>query len=79
MSRPYGELANTITHEASEDWPNTIEIVAYFGPPDRPKARRKSIEIDADQFFGRKGWGAPLSGEVLIGMVERLRRTKPKV
>lgn len=70
---PQGDLARTITHEPSDEWPTMIEVVAYFGREGR-KGRRASIEIPADQFFGRGDYGAPLSGDQLIGMVQRLRR-----
>lgn len=72
---PQGDLANAITHEPSDEWPTMIEIVAYFGKQGR-KGRRRSIEIPADQFFGRNGHGAPMTGEHLIAMVTRLRREK---
>jgi hypothetical protein len=49
-----------------------IEIVAYWGEGRRGK--RRSIEIPADQFFGRGQYGAPIGGDHLIAMVERLRR-----
>lgn len=58
--------------ELENDWPTMIEVVAYFGKEGR-KGRRKSIEISADQFFGRRGYGAPLSGDQLLGMIHRLR------
>jgi hypothetical protein len=74
MTQQYGDLANTIVHEADEDWPTMIEIVAYFGKEGR-KGRRKSITINADDFYGRTT-GAPLSGAHLISMVDRLRRMK---
>ena len=74
MTRQYGDLANTITHENQEEWPALIEIVAYFGKEGR-KGKRKSITISADEFYGRTT-GAPLSGAHLINMVERLRRQK---
>ena len=68
-----GDLARTVVHDADESWPTVIEIVAYFGKEGR-KGKRRSVEIPADQFFGRGGHGAPMTGEQLIGMVERLRR-----
>ena len=70
---PSGDLARTINHEANDEWPTLIEVVAYFGPEGR-KGKRRSIEIPADQFFGRKGYGAPLSGNQLIAMIDKLRR-----
>ena len=72
-----GDLARTVTHEADETWPTMIEVVAYWGDEGR-KGRRRSIEIPADQFFGRNGHGAPIGGDQLLGMVDRLRRQGPK-
>lgn len=68
-----GDLAKTTTHESDESWPTMIEIVAYFGKGGR-KGKRRSIEISADRFFGRKGFGAPMSGDQMIAIVEQLRR-----
>ena len=70
---PSGDLARV--HEANDEWPTLIEIVAYFGTDGR-KGKRRSIEITADEFFGRKGFGAPLTGEQLIAKIDRLRRQK---
>ena len=67
-----GDLARCVTHEANDDWPVTLEIVAYWREDRRGK--RTSIEISADEFFGRNGFGAPMSGEALIRKVEQLRR-----
>jgi hypothetical protein len=74
---PEGALATAKTHEATEDWPTLIEIVAYSGAEGR-KGRRRSIEISADQFFGRGAYGAPISAAQLITIVDRLRRNEPK-
>jgi len=71
--QPAGDLARVESHEANDEWPTLIEVVAYFGPEGR-KGKRRSIEIPADQFFGRKGYGAPLSGNQLIAMIDKLRR-----
>lgn len=79
MSRPQqGDLANVTVHEREEAWPTIIEVVAYFSKDGSRKGQRRSIEIDADQFFGRNGYGAPLSGDQLIGMVNALRRQPRK-
>jgi hypothetical protein len=69
-----GDLARCVTYEADDSWPTMIEIVAYFGKEGR-KGKRRSVEISADQFFGRAGFGAPMTGEQIINMVERLRRS----
>lgn len=74
---PAGDLAKVKRHDADETWPAMVEIVCWFGPTDNPrKGKRRFIEIPADQFFGFGAFGAPLTGDVLIGMVDRLRRSK---
>ena len=79
MAQVAGDLNRLISHDPDETWPTLIEIVTYYGPKDAPrKGRRRSIEIDADQFFGRGRFGAPMNGEQLIAMVERLRKQGPK-
>jgi hypothetical protein len=70
-----GDLARCVTHEADDTWPTLIEIVAYFGPKGQPrKGRRVAVEINPDEFYGRKGFNAPMSGEALIHKVDMLRR-----
>ena len=71
VNMPSGDLARCVTHEADDTWPTMIEVVAYWG---EGRKKRRSIEIPADQFFGRGAYGAPMSGEELIGMVDKLRR-----
>jgi hypothetical protein len=67
---PAGDLARAITHELNDSWPVSIEIVAYFG---ENKRKRKAVTISADEFFGRGGYGAPMSGDQIIGIIHRLR------
>ena len=69
---PAGDLARTINHEASDEWPTLLEIVAYYGK-DR-KGKRRSVTISADQFFGRNGHNAPLTGDQLFMIIDKLRR-----
>jgi hypothetical protein len=73
MHLPAGDLSRTVTHESDDTWPTMIEIVAYYGDGRR---KRKSVQISADQFFGRGSYGAPITGDQLIGIIERLRRQK---
>lgn len=68
---PAGDLARAITHELNDEWPVSIEIVAYFGENRRG---RKAIVIPADEFFGRGGYNAPMTGDQIIGIINRLRR-----
>ena len=74
MSTNVGDLARVTTHDPNDDWPTHLEIVAYWSKGNGRRGRRRSITIDANQFFGRGSFGAPMSGEQLIGMVEKLRR-----
>lgn len=70
-----GDLARCVTHEADESWPTLIEIVAYFGPKDQPRrGRRVAIEVNPDEFYGRKGFNAPMSGDAIIRKIDQLRR-----
>ena len=69
-----GDLARVKVSEPSEEWPSVIEIVAYWTKGHGRRGRRRAIAIDADQFFGRGRFGAPMSGEQLLGIVDRLRR-----
>lgn len=68
-----GDLARCTTHEADDTWPTLIEVVAYFGNDGR-RGKRRSIEISADEFFGRGGYGAPISGDQLIFKINQLRK-----
>lgn len=68
-----GELTRAVNHEANDDWPTSVEIVAYFGPN---RTKRRSVIISADEFFGRGRFGAPLSGDQLIRIINDLRRKK---
>lgn len=76
MAQQYGDLAKVVVHETEEEWPTLIEVVAYFSKDGSRKGKRRSIEINADEFFGRNGYGAPLSGDQLIGKVNALRRMR---
>lgn len=73
MSVGEGDLARVKSTESDETWPSIIEVVAYWGKDGR-RGKRKSIKILADQFFGRGAYGAPLSGEQLIRIIDKLRK-----
>ena len=73
LPAPQGDLARTINHEMNSDWPYLIEIVAYFGDSGR-KGKRRSITISSDEFFGRGGYNAPLTGDQIIMIINKLRR-----
>ncbi len=66
----HGDLARVKSQELDDSWPEIIEIVAYWGPGRR---KRKAIAISADQFFGRNGFNAPITGDQLTLIINRLR------
>lgn len=72
MEQPQGDLARAVNHEMNDDWPHSIEIVAYYGKDRRGTTRR--VVIEADEFFGRGGYSAPLSGDQLIRIIDKLRK-----
>jgi hypothetical protein len=77
MTINQGDLARVVSHEPSQDWPSIIEIVAYWGKGEGRRGRRRSLMIEADAFFGRGRYGAPLSGDQLLAMIDRLRKQGP--
>lgn len=71
---PQGDLARAVCHESDDTYPAMIEIVAWWGHDGERKGKRRSIEMPADQFFGRGRYGAPMTGDMVIGTIEQLRR-----
>lgn len=71
ISLPAGDLARVKSQEANSDWPEMLEIVAYWGPG---RKRRKSVGISADEFFGRNGYNAPMTGDQIVSIINRMRR-----
>lgn len=73
---PQPDTARSIQHEADQSWPNLVKIQLHWVDKlGRPLIR--SQIISADQFFGHGSYGAPLSGDHLIGAIERMRRQGP--
>lgn len=68
-----GDLARAITHESNDDWPQLFEFVAYFGGEGR-RGKRRSITITADQYFGRGQYHAPMTGDQMLQIIEKLRK-----
>lgn len=74
INMPVGDLARTINHEMDSSWPTSIEIRAKW-KTDKGGFRFKTITISGEQFFGTGGgFNAPITGDQLIGMIEKLRR-----
>ena len=73
IAQPEGDLARCVVHERAEDWPTVIEISAYWKYNGK-RGKKKTIRINADEFFGRGQYGAPMSGDQLISMIDRMRK-----
>lgn len=69
----HGDLSRVISTESDDSYPTLIEITAYWKHAGR-RGKVRRMQISADQFFGRGAYGAPMSGEQLIGMIDRLRK-----
>lgn len=70
---PQSDLSRVIAHEADMEWPTSIEIVAYW--KNRTRNKRQVVRISGEDFFGLNS-GAPMTGDQLIGIIERLRRQR---
>ena len=68
-----GDLSKTTSHEPGHEWPSRIEIRALWKTA-KGGHRVRSIHISGDQFFGHGQFGAPMNGDQLIAMIERLRK-----
>jgi len=72
-SIPQSDLSRAQASEPDDSWPTEVKISVKWPAPNG-KVLVRSETISADQFFGRGVHGAPLSGEHVIGIIERMRR-----
>ena len=69
--RNTGDLARVKSIDLDDSWPKKIEIAAYFAD-----GKRKSIEISSEKFYGRGEYGAPMSGDELIFLINKIRTSR---
>lgn len=70
---PPSDLSRATSHDADSEWPAEVKIsVKWPGPNGNMLVRSETIS--ADQFFGRGAHGAPMTGDYVIGLIERMRR-----
>jgi hypothetical protein len=75
---PKSDLARSVQHEQNQDWPHMVKIqLVWLDKNERPLV--KTRYISSDEFFGRKQYGAPMSGESIIQEIERMRRDGPPI
>jgi hypothetical protein len=73
---PLSDLARSRQHDPNRVWPEAVKIAVHW----KDAAGRLYIKtevISASQFFGEDGFGAPLTGDFIISLVERMRRSGP--
>ena len=71
---PQSDLARATVHAPDQDWPGEVKVQLVWLVNGQPRIR--TVVIDADHFFGR-GHGAPMSGDLLLGTINNLRREGP--
>lgn len=71
-----GDLARTTSLEPDQNWPLLVQIVVAWRRKDGSIAHRTRT-IEADEYFGRGQYGAPMPAEALAGAVEQMRRDGP--
>lgn len=76
IANPVSDLARSVQHDASRDWPESVKIQILWRD-NMGRASVRSEVITANQFFGEGGHGAPMSGDHLLGYIERMRRAGP--
>jgi hypothetical protein len=73
---PTSDTSRTQSIEPDQSWPEVVEVrLQWRLPSGRVMATIK--QITADEFFGRGKIGAPLNGDAIVSMIERLRREGP--
>ena len=78
IDNPVSDLARSTQHEADHSWPHEVKVSIHWCDPSG-KVSIRSESISADRFFGTGGYGAPLQGAELIGIIERMKREGPPV
>lgn len=67
ISAPVSDTDRAIQHDPDHSWPSSLGIHARW-----PNGMVSYIPISAEQFFGLGQFGAPLSGDAMIGMVNNM-------
>ena len=68
---PEGDLSRAPTSDPDMSFPDLVEIRLVWGK------KTRTWPISANQFFGRKTYGAPMPAEAIIAAIERLRKLGP--
>ena len=66
------DLSRAKTIEPNSSYPDVLEIRLVWNKGGT--ARKRTLRISADQFFGRGSYGAPMPADALVQHIERLRK-----
>src|SRR6267142_1522405 len=67
ISAPVSDTSRATQHEPDQSWPRALGIRAEW-----PNGMVSYIPISGAQFFGLEQFGAPLSGDAIIGMIKNM-------
>jgi len=73
---PKSDLARSVQHEQDRVWPHAVKIAVHWMDSEGRVLIRTEV-ISASQFFGEGGFGAPLTGDFVISLIDRMRRAGP--
>lgn len=73
---PKSDLERSTQHNPQFKWPKTVKIQLQWEDSEGRVTVRTEV-ISANQFFGLGAYGAPLEGQAIIQMIERMRRAGP--
>lgn len=76
IQNPISDLARSKQHESDRVWPHEVKIAVHWKDAEG-RITVRSQAISADQFFGEGSFGAPLSGDWVISLIEKMRREGP--
>jgi len=75
IDEPVSDTSRAIQHDPDQTWPASV-VLQVTWIVDGHYRTRTGI-ISSEQFYGRGVYGAPISGDALIMMIEHMRRAGP--
>jgi len=75
MDGPQSDTGRAKMHDPDQSWPLSVKVVLEWQVDGYLVSR--TAEINADAFFGRGGFGAPMEGAGLVRIIENLRKSGP--
>jgi len=76
IDNPVSDLTRAKQHEQDHSWPHAVKVAVHW-MDSQGRVTVRSETISSDQFFGERGYGAPLTGDWVISLIARMRREGP--